>query len=74
MDKEILVILNIANNRIEKSKFYHQRTRTFWGDVDIQKTLSKKIFFAERNHKYFIGYLYKSNERLLFSLLIINKY
>ena len=33
------------------------------GDVDIEKVLvSNKIYFAEKNYKYFIGYLYNGNK------------
>ena len=33
------------------------------GDVDIEKVLvSNKIYFAEKNYKYFIGYLYHDNK------------
>ena len=55
MGKEILTFGNIE---IEKNKFYHHKTPTFLGDVDIKKVLvSKKISFSEKNYKYFIGYL-----------------
>ena len=33
------------------------------GDVDIEKVLaSSKIYFGEKNYKYFIGYLYNGNK------------
>ena len=32
-------------------------------DIDIEKVLvSNKIFFGEKNYKYFIGYLYNGNK------------
>ena len=34
-------------------------------DVDIEKVLvSNKIYFGEKNYKYFIGYLYNDNKFL----------
>ena len=60
MGKEILMFGNIE---IEKNKFYHHKTPTFLGDVDIKKVLvSKKISFSEKNYKYFIGYLYDNHK------------
>ena len=60
MDKETLTFGNIE---IEKNKFYPHKTRTFFGDVDIEKVLvSKKISFGEKNYKYLIDYLYSSNK------------
>ena len=36
------------------------------GDVDIEKVLvSNKIFFGEKNYKYFIGYLYNHKVKSL---------
>ena len=56
MGKEILTFGDI---KIEKNKFYCQKTPIFIKDVDIEKVLvSNKISFAEKNYKYFIGYLY----------------
>ena len=44
---------------MKKNKFYHSRSPTFLKDVDIEKILvSKKIYFAEKIYKYFIGHLY----------------
>ena len=60
MGKEILTFGNIE---IEKNKFYHHKTPTFLGDVDIKKVLvSKKISFSEKNYKDFIGYLYDNHK------------
>ena len=60
MGKEILTF---KDNEIEKNKFYHHKTPIFLGDVDIEKVLiSNKIFFGEKNYKYFIGYLYNGNK------------
>ena len=57
----------------KKINFTVKRLLFFW--VDIEKVLvPKKIYFNERNYKDFIGYLYKSSKRLIFKLLIINKY
>ena len=42
MDEEILTFCNI-----EKNKFYHHKTRTFLGDVDIENLVSNKISFDE---------------------------
>ena len=56
-------ILTFKDNEIEKNKFYHHKTPIFLGDVDIEKVLiSNKIFFGEKNYKYFIGYLYNGNK------------
>ena len=46
MSKEILMFGNIE---IEKKKFYRHKIPIFLGDVDIEKVLSKKIFFGEKN-------------------------
>ena len=60
MSKEILTFEDIE---IEKNKFYHHKTPIFKKDVDIGKVLvSNKIFSAEKNCKYFIGYLYNDHK------------
>ena len=56
MRKEILTLGDI---KIEKNKFYHNKTPMFLKDVDTEKVLvSNKISFGEKNYKYFISYLY----------------
>ena len=46
MGKEVLTFGDIE---IEKNKFYHHQTPTFFGDVDIEKELvSNKISFGEK--------------------------
>ena len=43
-------------------------------DVDIEKVLvSNKIYFGEKNYKYFIGYLYNDNKFLSVSLFECKK-
>ena len=73
-------ILTPNNNKIEKNKLYHQKTPILW-DFDIDKVLvSKRIFFGERNYNTLLVTcaiivkfsLYKSNKKLLFSLLLIS--
>ena len=60
MGKEILTFGDIE---IEKNKFYHNMTRIFLKDVDIERALiSNKIHFDEKNYKYFIGYLYNDHK------------
>ena len=60
MGKEILTF---GNTEIEKNKLYHYETPTSLREVDIEKLLvSKKIFFGEKNYKYFTGYLYNGNK------------
>ena len=60
MGKEILTFGDI---KIEKNKFYCQKSPIFIKDVDIEKVLvSNKISFAEKNYKYFIGYLYNDEK------------
>ena len=47
---------------IEKFKFYRHKTPILLGNVDIEKVLvSNKIYFGEKNYKYFIGYLYNDH-------------
>ena len=56
-------ILTFGVIEIEKNKFYRHNTPTFLKDVDIEEVLvSNKIFFGEKNYKYFIGYLYIDNK------------
>ena len=51
-----------GNIRIEKSKFYCNKTPIFLKDVDIARVLvSNKISFGKKNYKYFIGCLYNDN-------------
>ena len=48
---------------IEKNRFYHLKSPVLLKDVDIEKLLvSNKIYFGEKNYKYFIGYLYFDNK------------
>ena len=43
----------------------------FLKDVDIEKVLvSKKISFGEKNHKYFIGYLYDDHKVKPFHIML----
>ena len=47
----------------EKSKLYRNKTRVFLIDVNIEKVLvSYKIYFDDKNCKYFIGYLYNDDK------------
>ena len=40
---------------IEKNRFYHLKSLVLLKDVDIEKLLvSNKIYFGEKNYKYFI--------------------
>ena len=56
MSKEILMF---GNTEIEKKNFYRSEIPIFLKNVDIKKVLvSSKIYFGEKNYKYFIGYLY----------------
>ena len=60
MGKAILIFGDIET---EKNKFYCHKTPIFLKDVDIEKVLvSNKIYFGEKNYKYFIGYLYSDNK------------
>ena len=60
MGKEILTLGDID---IEKDKFYCHKTPILLKDVDIEKVLvPNKISFGEKNHKYFIIYLYNDNK------------
>ena len=49
--------------KFKKNKFYHYKTPIFKKDVDIGKVLVfNKIFSAEKNCIYFIGYLYNDDK------------
>ena len=56
-------ILTSANTELEKNEFYLYKSSVSLKDVDIYKVLvSNKIFFGEKNYKYFIGYLYNDHK------------
>ena len=56
-------ILTFGDIEIEKNKFYRDKTPILLKDVDIENVLaSNKIYFGEKNYKYFIGYLYNYNK------------
>ena len=60
MGKEILTFGDIE---IEKDEFYRHKTPILLKDVDIEKVLvSNKIYFGEKNYKYFTGYLCNNNK------------
>ena len=60
MDKKILTV---GNTEIEKNKYYQYKSLFPLRDVDIEKVLvSSKIYFSERNYKYFIGNLYNDHK------------
>ena len=49
--------------KIEKNGFYRHRSPIFLRDADIEKVLvSNKIFFSEKDYRYFIGYLYNDDQ------------
>ena len=51
------------NLRLEKNKFYRNKSLIFLIDKDFEKVLvSNKIYFGEKNYKYFIGYLYNDHK------------
>ena len=51
------------NLRLEKNKFYRNKSLIFLIDKDFEKVLvSSKIYFGEKNYKYFIGYLYNDHK------------
>ena len=57
------IILKFCDIKIEKIKLYCHKIPVPLRDVDIEKALvSNKIYFGEKNYKYFIGYLYNDNE------------
>ena len=61
MGKEILTFGDIE---IEK-------TPIFLGDVGIEKVLVlNKIYFGEKNCKYFIGFLYNGNKVKPFNIML----
>ena len=60
MGKKKLTFGDIHN---EKNKFYRYKNLIFLKDVDIERVLvSNKICSAEKNSKYFIGYLYNDDK------------
>ena len=68
MGKEILTIGNTEN---EKNKYYQYKSLFPLRDVDIEKVLvSNKIYFSERNYKYFIGYLYNDHKVKLLHIVL----
>ena len=69
MGKEILTFGGIEIEK--KNKFYRHKTPIYWGDVDTEKGLaSNKISFDEKNHKYFIGYLYDNHKVKLLHIML----
>ena len=49
--------------KIEKNELYRHKSPIFLRDVDIEKVLvSNKIFFSEKDYRYFIGYLYNDDQ------------
>ena len=59
-----------GNVDIEKKKCYCNKISNFWKDVDIEKVLvSNKIYFHKKNYKYFIGYLYDHEVKVLHTML-----
>ena len=59
MGKEILTFSNIE---IKKSKFDRRKSPVPLNNVDVENVLvSNKIFFGEKNYKYFIGCLYNDH-------------
>ena len=56
-------ILMFGDIKIEKNEFYRHKSPIFLRDVDIEKVLvSNKIFFSEKDYRYFIGYLYNDDQ------------
>ena len=69
MGKNILMFGSIET---KKKQFYRHKTPILGGDVDIQKALaSNKIAFDEKNHKYFIGYLYNNHKVRLLHIMLL---
>ena len=67
MGKEILMFTDIE---IEKNKFYRHKSSTFLKNINTEKVLvSNKISSGEKDHIYFIGYLYNSHEVFLYFLI-----
>ena len=53
----------MGNIKIEKNRFYRNKTPIFLKDVDTEKVLvSNKISFCEKIYKYYIGYLYNDHK------------
>ena len=68
MGKEILTFEDI---KIEKNKFYCDRSPVPLRYVDIEKDLvSTKICFGDKNYKYFIGYFYNDNKVKLLHIML----
>ena len=68
MGKEILTI---GNTEIEKNKYYQYKSLFPLRGVDIEKVLvSNKIYFSERNYKYFIGYLDNDHKVKLLHIIL----
>ena len=56
-------ILMFGDIKIEKNEFYRHKSPIFLRDVDIEKVLvSNKIFFSEKDYRYFTGYLYNDDQ------------
>ena len=56
-------ILTFGGIEIEKIYFYRNKIPIPVRHVDVEKVLlSNKIFFDEKNYKYFIGYLYNDDK------------
>ena len=54
--KEIIVFGDIET---KKHKCYRYKNHTFLKDINFEIALvSSKIYFGEKNYKYFFGYLY----------------
>ena len=52
-----------GNIKINKTKFYRNKTPILLKDVDIEKVLvSNKISFGEKNYKYFTCYWYDNHK------------
>ena len=68
MGKEILTI---GNTETEKNKYYQYKSLFPLRGVDIEKVLvSNKIYFSERNYKYFIGYLDNDHKVKLLHIIL----
>ena len=49
--------------KLKKNKFYINKTPIFLKYGDTEKVfVSSNVFFAVKNYKYFIGYLYNQNK------------
>ena len=61
--KLIKEILTFGDIDIKKNIFYHHEIPILLKDGDIEKVLvSNKTSSAQKNFKYFIGYLYNDNK------------